>query len=93
MDTLFYILSSSFFFHSETRIKITRLVSTLQVSIMYMYSNRYFRGRKIFEPPRYMSVKQAAEQLLEIVDNRRSQNVTEANIRMHYFVTLSIIYK
>ncbi|KPP73048.1 diphthine synthase-like, partial [Scleropages formosus] len=31
------------------------------------------RGRKIYEPPRYMSVNQAAEQLLEIVKNRRER--------------------
>ncbi|EHB02168.1 Diphthine synthase [Heterocephalus glaber] len=30
-----------------------------------------FGGRKIYEPPRYMSVNQAAQQLLEIVQNRR----------------------
>jgi hypothetical protein len=30
-----------------------------------------FRGRKIYEPPRYMSVNQAAQQLLEIVQNQR----------------------
>uniref|UniRef100_A0A8C9S0W4 diphthine methyl ester synthase n=1 Tax=Scleropages formosus TaxID=113540 RepID=A0A8C9S0W4_SCLFO len=32
------------------------------------------RGRKIYEPPRYMSVNQAAEQLLEIVKNRRDED-------------------
>uniref|UniRef100_A0A4W3IA99 diphthine methyl ester synthase n=1 Tax=Callorhinchus milii TaxID=7868 RepID=A0A4W3IA99_CALMI len=30
-------------------------------------------GRKIYEPPRYMSVMQAAEQLLHIIDNRRKR--------------------
>lgn len=29
------------------------------------------RGRKIYEPPRYMTVNQAVEQLLEIEDNRK----------------------
>uniref|UniRef100_A0A8C5QAW4 diphthine methyl ester synthase n=1 Tax=Leptobrachium leishanense TaxID=445787 RepID=A0A8C5QAW4_9ANUR len=29
------------------------------------------KGKKIFEPPRYMTVNQAAEQLLEIIQNRR----------------------
>ncbi|KAM9244710.1 diphthine methyl ester synthase isoform 1-T2 [Dugong dugon] len=29
------------------------------------------RGRKIYEPPQYMSVNQAAQQLLEIVQNQR----------------------
>ncbi|NXV71894.1 DPH5 synthase, partial [Atlantisia rogersi] len=31
------------------------------------------KGRKIYEPPRYMSVNQAAEQLLAIIQNRRRQ--------------------
>uniref|UniRef100_A0A9J8DE41 diphthine methyl ester synthase n=2 Tax=Cyprinus carpio TaxID=7962 RepID=A0A9J8DE41_CYPCA len=31
------------------------------------------RGRKIYEPPRYMTVAQAAEQLLEILQNRRDR--------------------
>lgn len=31
------------------------------------------RGRKVYEPPRYMSVSQAAEQLLAIIHNRRLQ--------------------
>ncbi|KAL7984874.1 hypothetical protein Chor_003444, partial [Crotalus horridus] len=31
------------------------------------------RGKKIFEPPRYMSVNQAAEQLLAVIQNRRLQ--------------------
>lgn len=35
---------------------------------IYFYT---YRGRKIYEPPRYMSVNQAAQQLLEIVQNQR----------------------
>lgn len=31
------------------------------------------KGRKIFEPPRFMTVKQASEQLLEIVENKRQE--------------------
>ena len=30
-----------------------------------------YRGRKVFEPPRYMTVAQAAEQILEAIDRRR----------------------
>ena len=33
----------------------------------------FLRGRKIYEPARYMSVNQAAEQLLEIIQNRRTR--------------------
>ncbi len=35
-----------------------------------------FRGRKIYEPPRYMSVAQAASQLLEIVERKRQEAKT-----------------
>ncbi|XP_036129433.1 diphthine methyl ester synthase isoform X1 [Molossus molossus] len=31
------------------------------------------RGRKIYEPPRYMTVNQAAQQLLEVVQNQRAR--------------------
>ena len=31
-----------------------------------------YRGNKIYEPPRYMTVAQAASQLLEIVANQRA---------------------
>lgn len=31
------------------------------------------RGKKIFEPPRFLSVNEAAEQLLEIIENRRGK--------------------
>lgn len=31
------------------------------------------KGRKVFEPPRFMTVKQASEQLLEIVENKRQE--------------------
>ncbi|KAJ3059369.1 diphthine synthase [Rhizoclosmatium sp. JEL0117] len=36
------------------------------------------RGRKIYEPPRYMTVNQAVEQLLEVEDNRK-ENVYNRN--------------
>ena len=31
------------------------------------------RGRKVYEPPRFMSVSQAAGQLLEVVQRRREE--------------------
>jgi hypothetical protein len=31
----------------------------------------FFRGRKIYEPPRYLTVSQAAAQFLEIIENRK----------------------
>ena len=36
----------------------------------------YYRGRKIYEPPRYMSVCQAAEQLVEVVRNKKEEGQT-----------------
>ncbi|MBV96398.1 Diphthine methyl ester synthase, partial [Eschrichtius robustus] len=42
--------------------------STFKRSCHVFYT---YRGRKIYEPPRYMSVNQAAQQLLEIVQNQR----------------------
>ncbi|ORX44262.1 diphthine synthase [Hesseltinella vesiculosa] len=38
------------------------------------------RGRKIYEPPRYMTVNQAVEQLLEIEDNRDSGVCTKDHL-------------
>ena len=32
-----------------------------------------FRGNKIFEPPRYMSVNEAAQQLLEVIESRKEE--------------------
>jgi diphthine synthase len=37
-----------------------------------LFSLRLFRGRKIYEPPRYMSIPQAVSQLLEIESLRKS---------------------
>ncbi|KAJ3327895.1 diphthine synthase [Blyttiomyces sp. JEL0837] len=38
------------------------------------------RGRKIYEPPRYMTVQQAVEQLLEIEENRKGGICTKNTI-------------
>ena len=35
------------------------------------------KGNKIYEPPRYMFVNQAASQLLEIVQNRKEAGDTD----------------
>ena len=40
-----------------------------------------FRGIKVFEPPRFMSVMQAASQLLEAVQSRQSKGVVECKIQ------------
>ena len=39
------------------------------------------RGRKVFEPPRYMTVAQAAEQLLKAIDNRRKDDENDKQLK------------
>ncbi|TRY94400.1 hypothetical protein DNTS_027941 [Danionella cerebrum] len=45
----------------------------LDIKVKEQSMENLMRGRKIYEPPRYMTVSQAAEQLLEIVHNRRER--------------------
>ncbi|XP_020370538.1 diphthine methyl ester synthase [Rhincodon typus] len=45
----------------------------LDIKVKEQSLENLMRGRKIFEPPRFMSVSQAAEQLLEIIENRRDK--------------------
>ncbi|XP_015687093.1 diphthine methyl ester synthase isoform X2 [Protobothrops mucrosquamatus] len=45
----------------------------LDIKVKEQSVENLMRGKKIFEPPRYMSVNQAAEQLLAVVQNRRLQ--------------------
>lgn len=42
--------------------------------MLIMLINRSYRGRKIYEPPRYMSIKTAVSQLLE-TESRRQQGI------------------
>ena len=54
---------------------------------MGKYLIRFFfsftRGRKIFEPPRYMSVSQAADQLLQILETRVQSDQTSGEISVY----------
>ncbi|KAM3840032.1 diphthine methyl ester synthase isoform 1-T1 [Vipera latastei] len=56
----------------------------LDIKVKEQSMENLMRGKKIFEPPRYMSVNQAAEQLLAVVQNRRLEGqepeVTENTI-------------
>ncbi|XP_010208669.2 diphthine methyl ester synthase [Colius striatus] len=45
----------------------------LDIKVKEQSLENLMKGRKIYEPPRYMSVNQAAEQLLAIIHNRRLQ--------------------
>ncbi|XP_030062965.1 diphthine methyl ester synthase isoform X2 [Microcaecilia unicolor] len=46
----------------------------LDIKIKEQSLENLMKGKKIYDPPRYMSVNQAAEQLLEIIQNRRNQD-------------------
>lgn len=46
----------------------------LDIKVKEQSVENLIKGRKIYEPPRYMSVNQALEQLLEIIQNRRGQS-------------------
>ncbi|XP_078075476.1 diphthine methyl ester synthase [Mustelus asterias] len=45
----------------------------LDIKVKEQSLENLMRGKKIFEPPKFMSVNEAAEQLLEIVENRRDK--------------------
>lgn len=45
----------------------------LDIKVKEQSMENLMSGRKIYEPPRYMSVNQAAQQLLEIVHNRKKR--------------------
>uniref|UniRef100_UPI00398F30FD diphthine methyl ester synthase n=1 Tax=Pristiophorus japonicus TaxID=55135 RepID=UPI00398F30FD len=45
----------------------------LDIKVKEQSLENLMRGKKIFEPPRFMSVNEAAEQLLEIIENRRDK--------------------
>ncbi|XP_024058736.1 diphthine methyl ester synthase [Terrapene carolina triunguis] len=45
----------------------------LDIKVKEQSLENLMKGKKIYESPRYMSVNQAAEQLLAIVQNRRLQ--------------------
>lgn len=58
------------------------------------YCTRLFcyRDRKIYEPPRYMTVNQAAEQLLEIVKNRRSRGDSIGKVELFKSISFVLNY-
>ncbi|XP_039204410.1 diphthine methyl ester synthase isoform X3 [Crotalus tigris] len=51
----------------------------LDIKVKEQSVENLMRGKKIFEPPRYMSVNQAAEQLLAVIQNRRLQGQEPEN--------------
>ncbi|XP_029473921.1 diphthine methyl ester synthase isoform X1 [Rhinatrema bivittatum] len=47
----------------------------LDIKVKEQSLENLMKGKKIYEPPQYMSVNRAAEQLLEIIQNRRDQGL------------------
>lgn len=45
----------------------------LDIKVKEQSLENLMRGRKVYDPPRYMTVAQAASQLLEIIQNRRQR--------------------
>lgn len=51
----------------------------LDIKVKEQSVENLLRGRKIYEPPRFMSVKTCSEQFLEILDNRKLTSSAEIN--------------
>ena len=47
------------------------------------------RGRLIYEPPRYMDIATAAQQLLEIESIRQEQAYTQHTVRGHFAIGIT----
>ncbi|XP_036907209.1 diphthine methyl ester synthase isoform X2 [Sturnira hondurensis] len=45
----------------------------LDIKVKEQSLENLIKGRKVYEPPRYMTVNQAARQLLEVVENQRAR--------------------
>ncbi|XP_037008919.2 diphthine methyl ester synthase isoform X2 [Artibeus jamaicensis] len=45
----------------------------LDIKVKEQSLENLIKGRKVYEPPRYMTVSQAARQLLEVVENQRAR--------------------
>ncbi|XP_029473922.1 diphthine methyl ester synthase isoform X2 [Rhinatrema bivittatum] len=52
----------------------------LDIKVKEQSLENLMKGKKIYEPPQYMSVNRAAEQLLEIIQNRRDQGLQLGNV-------------
>jgi len=52
----------------------------LDIKVKEQSMENLIRGRKIYEPPRFMTVNQAAAQLLEIEENRKEGVLTDTTI-------------
>lgn len=45
-----------------------------------------FRGKKIYEPPRFMTVSQAADQLIQIIQRRREEGEELGELNLICFI-------
>ncbi|XP_052776016.1 diphthine methyl ester synthase-like [Mya arenaria] len=71
-------------FYDKICVNLERGMHTLcllDIKVKEQSIENLMKGRKIYEPPRYMTVSRAAEQLLEIVENRRSKG--QNDLRLH----------
>ena len=63
-------------FYDKIALNIERGMHTLcllDIKVKEQSLENLMRGRKVYEPPRYMSTRQAAEQLLAIASRRSSE--------------------
>lgn len=58
----------------------THTLLLLDIKVKEVSDENLARGRKIYEPPRYMTINQAIEQLLEVENNHRGGAITPQTI-------------
>uniref|UniRef100_A0A3P8TSH2 diphthine methyl ester synthase n=1 Tax=Amphiprion percula TaxID=161767 RepID=A0A3P8TSH2_AMPPE len=57
----------------------------LDIKVKEQTIENMMRGKKIYEPPRYMTVSQAADQLIQIIDRRRKEGEELGESHLIYF--------
>ncbi|KAK7076780.1 diphthine synthase [Halocaridina rubra] len=63
----------------------------LDIKVKEQSVENMMKGRKIYEPPRYMTVAQAASQLLQIIDMKDTQGISTPLTKNHLVVGLARI--
>lgn len=57
----------------------------LDIKVKEQSIENMVRGRKIYEPPRYMTVNQCIEQLLEVEERRQEKGITSIYFILYLF--------
>lgn len=54
-----------------------------------------FRGKKIYEPPRFMTVNQAADQLIQVIQRRKEEGeeLGESYLTCEYFLSIPYLFR